>query len=97
MILNNISKVSSGYNSIFQLMTLEQTTIQDLIIINPAVFSGWKGIFFWTYNEAKFHENGIKYNFIQDNQSFSTKRVIRNFTKLTFAQTKLVRVYKAKF
>jgi len=79
-------------------MTIEQTTIQDLVIINPAVFKDERGYFFEVYNQAKFHENGITYNFIQDNQSFSTRGVIRGLHLQInpFAQAKLVRVLQGE-
>ena len=79
-------------------MTIEQTTIQDLVIIKPAVFNDERGYFFEAYNQAKFHENGITYNFIQDNQSFSTKGVIRGLHLQInpFAQAKLVRVLQGE-
>jgi dTDP-4-dehydrorhamnose 3,5-epimerase len=79
-------------------MTLATTTIQDLVIINPAVFNDERGYFFEAYNQAKFHENGITYNFIQDNQSFSTKGVIRGLHLQInpFAQAKLVRVLQGE-
>ena len=79
-------------------MTLEQTPIQDLIIISPKVFNDERGYFFEVYNQAKFQENGIMYNFIQDNQSFSTKGVIRGLHLQInpFAQAKLVRVLQGE-
>ncbi|RKS89738.1 dTDP-4-dehydrorhamnose 3,5-epimerase [Flavobacterium limicola] len=79
-------------------MTLEITTIQDLVIINPVVFHDERGYFFEAYNRAKFHENGIMYNFIQDNQSFSTRGVIRGLHLQInpFAQAKLVRVLQGE-
>ena len=75
-------------------MTIQQTTIQDLVIINPTIFNDERGYFFEAYNQAKFQENGIRYKFIQDNQSFSTKGVIRGLHLQInpFAQAKLVRV-----
>jgi dTDP-4-dehydrorhamnose 3,5-epimerase len=79
-------------------MTIEKTAIQDLLIITPAVFDDERGYFFEAYNQAKFHENGITYNFIQDNQSFSTKGVIRGLHLQInpFAQAKLVRVLQGE-
>ncbi|MEZ7514286.1 dTDP-4-dehydrorhamnose 3,5-epimerase [Flavobacterium frigidarium] len=75
-------------------MTIEKTTIEDLVIINPTVFEDSRGYFFEAYNQAKFHENGIMYQFIQDNQSFSKRGVIRGLHLQInpFAQAKLVRV-----
>ncbi|WP_432222945.1 dTDP-4-dehydrorhamnose 3,5-epimerase [Flavobacterium sp. TMP13] len=79
-------------------MTVEKTPIQDLVIISPNVFNDDRGYFFEAYNKAKFNENGIMYNFIQDNQSFSTKGVIRGLHLQInpFAQAKLVRVLQGE-
>ena len=75
-------------------MNLEQTPIKDLVIINPIVFEDSRGYFFEAYNQAKFEQNGITYQFIQDNQSFSKRGVIRglHLQDKPFAQAKLVRV-----
>lgn len=86
-----------GLYKIFK-MTIEKTFIKDLIIINPIVFEDLRGFFFEVYNHNKFNENGIKYNFIQDNQSFSKRGVIRglHYQNPPFAQTKLVRVLQGE-
>ncbi|MFB0910988.1 MAG: dTDP-4-dehydrorhamnose 3,5-epimerase, partial [Flavobacterium sp.] len=56
------------------------------------------GYFFEAYNQAKFHENGIMYQFVQDNQSFSVRGVIRGLHLQInpFAQAKLVRVLQGE-
>ncbi|MBF4470279.1 dTDP-4-dehydrorhamnose 3,5-epimerase [Flavobacterium sp. HJJ] len=79
-------------------MNIEKTAIQDLVIINPTVFPDDRGYFFEAYNKAKFNENGITYNFIQDNQSFSKRGVIRglHLQIKPFAQAKLVRVLEGE-
>lgn len=79
-------------------MTIEKTTIQDLVIIAPRVFEDSRGFFFESYNQDKFHENGIMYLFIQDNQSFSKRDVIRGLHLQInpFAQAKLVRVLEGE-
>jgi len=79
-------------------MTIEKTTIQDLLIITPRVFEDSRGFFFEAYNQAKFEENGIIYPFIQDNQSFSKRGVIRGLHLQInpFAQAKLVRVLEGE-
>lgn len=79
-------------------MTIEKTPIQDLVIITPAVFEDSRGYFFEAYNQAQFQENEIKYQFIQDNQSFSTRGVIRGLHLQInpFAQAKLVRVLQGE-
>jgi dTDP-4-dehydrorhamnose 3,5-epimerase len=79
-------------------MTIEKTAIQDLVIINPTVFPDERGYFFEAYNQAKFAANGITYQFIQDNQSFSKRGVIRGLHLQInpFAQAKLVRVLQGE-
>ena len=79
-------------------MTLETTTIQDLVIINPAVFHDDRGYFFEAYNKSKFSDLGITIDFVQDNQSFSKKGTLRglHYQNPPFAQTKLVRVLQGE-
>lgn len=79
-------------------MTIEKTNINDLVIITPTVFEDSRGYFFEAYNQAKFLENGIDYSFIQDNQSFSKRGVIRGLHLQInpFAQAKLVRVLEGE-
>lgn len=79
-------------------MNIEQTVIKDLVIINPTVFEDSRGYFFEAYNQNKFEQNGITYQFIQDNQSFSKRGVIRglHLQDKPFAQAKLVRVLQGE-
>jgi dTDP-4-dehydrorhamnose 3,5-epimerase len=79
-------------------MTIEKTAIQDLVVINPTAFNDERGYFFEAYNKVKFNENGIMYDFIQDNQSFSKRGVIRGLHLQInpFAQAKLVRVLQGE-
>ena len=79
-------------------MIVEKTVFKDLVIIQPKVFNDERGYFFEAYNQAKFHENGLKYKFIQDNQSFSKRGVIRglHFQVSPFSQAKLIRVLEGK-
>lgn len=69
--------------------------IEGLCVITPAVHGDSRGYFMETYNENDMKENGIDITFVQDNQSMSTKGVLRglHFQK-QFPQTKLVRVIK---
>lgn len=79
-------------------MKIEQTAIKNLVIIHPNVFEDERGYFFEAYNQAKFHQEEIKYQFIQDNQSFSKRGVIRGLHLQInpFAQAKLVRVLEGE-
>ena len=69
--------------------------IEGLYIIEPAVHGDSRGYFMETYNQKDMEENGLNMVFVQDNQSMSTKGVLRglHFQK-EFPQGKLVRVIK---
>ena len=69
--------------------------IQGLCIIQPAVHGDSRGYFMETYNQNDMQEAGLDIAFVQDNQSCSTKGVLRglHFQK-QFPQTKLVRVIR---
>jgi dTDP-4-dehydrorhamnose 3,5-epimerase len=79
-------------------MNIEQTFIQDLVIITSRLFEDSRGYFFEAYNQTQFNANGITYPFIQDNQSFSKRGVIRGLHLQInpFAQAKLVRVLEGE-
>ncbi len=69
--------------------------IKGLCVITPAVHGDSRGYFMETYSERDMREAGIDIIFVQDNQSMSTKGVLRglHFQK-QYPQTKLVRVIK---
>lgn len=75
-------------------MEVIQTTIPDVLIIEPKVFGDERGFFLESFNEKKFQEQaGIKASFVQDNHSRSTKNVLRGLHyQIKQAQGKLVRV-----
>ena len=74
-----------------------KTDIDGVIIVETKVFGDNRGYFMETYEERKFYEGGITVKFVQDNQSKSTKGVLRglHFQK-THPQAKLVRVIKGE-
>lgn len=74
-----------------------KTDIEDVIIVEMTAFGDSRGYFMETYEERKFYEGGITVKFVQDNQSKSTKGVLRglHFQK-THPQAKLVRVIKGE-
>ena len=78
-------------------MKLTLTPIKDLVVIEPKVFGDERGYFYEAYNKNNFHELGLDYDFVQDNQSFSRKGVLRglHFQK-QFPQAKLVRVIEGE-
>ena len=69
------------------------TKISDLIIIEPRVFGDARGYFLESYNQKKFEEVVGKISFVQENESKSSKGVLRglHFQKPPFEQAKLVR------
>ena len=69
--------------------------IEGLCVITPAVHGDSRGYFMETYSQRDMEEAGFNITFVQDNQSMSTKGVLRglHFQK-HYPQTKLVRVIK---
>ena len=69
--------------------------IEGLCVITPAVHGDHRGYFMETYSQRDMEEAGLNIPFVQDNQSMSTKGVLRglHFQK-NFPQTKLVRAIK---
>ena len=71
-------------------MEIRETFIDGLIELYPRIFKDERGFFLETYNKVSFEKAGIKTTFVQDNQSFSTKGVLRglHYQKAPFAQAK---------
>ena len=57
--------------------TFKETAIEGVILIEPRVFGDERGYFMETYNKADFVKAGITCEFVQDNQSKSSKGVLR--------------------
>ncbi|WP_347172992.1 dTDP-4-dehydrorhamnose 3,5-epimerase [Polaribacter uvawellassae] len=80
-------------------MQVTETNLKDCFIIEPTIFGDERGYFFETFNKQKFNElTGKEIEFVQDNEAFSNRGVLRglHFQKGAFAQAKLVRVVKGK-
>ena len=80
-------------------MIFLKTSIPDVVIIEPKVHGDARGYFVETFRADKLEEFiGYKINFCQDNESKSSKGVLRglHYQLAPFAQTKLVRVIKGK-
>ncbi|HLV38820.1 dTDP-4-dehydrorhamnose 3,5-epimerase [Xanthomarina sp.] len=78
-------------------MTVLETKLQGCFILEPRIFEDERGYFFESFNQEKFNRaTSLNVNFIQDNESYSTKGVLRGLHYQTgdFAQAKLVRVIK---
>ena len=79
-------------------MKFIKTEISDVYIIEPSVFGDNRGYFLESFNLEKFEENVYPIKFVQDNESKSSKGVLRglHFQKPPFAQAKLVRCIEGK-
>ncbi len=79
-------------------MTVTETRLKGLFIIEPKIFTDDRGYFFESYSKTKLAEAGITIDFVQDNQSFSHKGAVRGLhaQKAPHAQAKLVRVVQGR-
>ncbi|HIC39779.1 MAG TPA: dTDP-4-dehydrorhamnose 3,5-epimerase [Piscirickettsiaceae bacterium] len=78
-------------------MKFTPQTIPDVILIEPSIHGDNRGYFVETFRQDLFEEaTGYKVNFIQDNESKSTKGVLRglHYQLPPYTQAKLVRVIK---
>lgn len=75
-------------------MKVIETCIPGLLIIEPRVFRDQRGYFFESFSQRDFEAQVGAIHFVQDNESMSTRGVIRglHFQRPPFAQAKLVRV-----
>lgn len=76
-------------------MNIVLTEIEGCFILEPRVFNDGRGYFYESYNKNTFKAvTGLDVNFVQDNQSFSSKGVLRglHYQIGEAAQAKLVRV-----
>lgn len=74
-----------------------KTSIDGVIIVEPTAYGDNRGYFMETYQKEDFVKGGITVDFVQDNQSMSTKGVLRglHFQK-QFSQSKLVRCIRGE-
>ena len=80
-------------------MTALETKLQGCFILEPKIFEDQRGYFFESFNQNQFNSlTNTNTRFVQDNESFSTKGVLRGLHYQTgaHAQAKLVRVIKGR-
>jgi dTDP-4-dehydrorhamnose 3,5-epimerase len=80
-------------------MNIKETNIKGCFIIEPKVFQDKRGYFLESFNQKIFHKlTRTSTTFVQDNESYSTKGVLRglHYQAGKYAQAKLVRVIKGK-
>lgn len=80
-------------------MKVTETKLKGCFILEPTTYGDSRGYFFESFNERSFNElTGTDTHFVQDNQSYSTKGVLRGLHAQAgeYAQAKLVRVLRGK-
>ena len=78
-------------------MKIIKTKLEGCLILEPQVYTDQRGYFFESFNKKQFNEEtGLQVDFVQDNQSFSSRGVIRGLhgQLAEHAQAKLVRVFQ---
>ena len=77
-------------------MEVIKTDIEGVVIIEPRIFRDPRGYFFESYSKREFDEKVGPVDFVQDNESCSTRGVMRglHFQRPPVAQAKLVRCVK---
>ncbi len=74
-------------------MEVRKTELDGVLIVEPAVFEDQRGFFLETYHQQRYHEHGIKTQFVQDNLSYSKKATLRGLHyQYPQGQAKLVQV-----
>lgn len=79
-------------------MEVIKTSIDGVVIIEPRIFKDARGYFFESFSKREFDDKVRPVNFVQDNQSMSTKGVMRglHFQRPPFTQSKLVSCVKGR-
>ena len=79
-------------------MEVIKTKLDGVVIITPNVFEDNRGYFFESFNQKEFNEKICKIEFVQDNESMSSRGVMRglHFQRPPYAQSKLVRCTKGE-
>lgn len=79
-------------------MQFIQTSIPDVVIIEPKLWNDPRGYFFESYRDDLFQQHISKIDWVQDNESYSTYGTLRglHYQLAPHAQSKLVRVIQGK-
>ena len=74
-------------------MNLIKTKLDGLVVLNPSIFKDNRGYFMESYNQKNINKLLGNVNFVQDNESLSSRGVLRglHFQKPPYAQAKLIR------
>ena len=79
-------------------MNFIETQIPGVLILEPKVFGDARGYFLESYNKKAWHNAGVTADFVQDNESFSRRGVLRglHYQLPPHNQAKLVRVIRGE-
>jgi dTDP-4-dehydrorhamnose 3,5-epimerase len=79
-------------------MKIIETGFKDLVVIKPTIFTDSRGYFFESFNKAAYNSAGLIFSSVQDNESKSSRGVIRglHYQLKPFDQSKLIRVIIGK-
>jgi dTDP-4-dehydrorhamnose 3,5-epimerase len=79
-------------------MKIIETGFKGLVVIRPTIFPDQRGYFFESYNQDILRKAGIEFNPVQDNESRSSRGVIRglHYQMAPYAQAKLIRVVEGR-
>lgn len=80
-------------------MEIKETNLKGCFVIQPKIFRDQRGSFYESFNQNEFNRKlNLNIQFVQDNESLSTKGVLRglHYQRGEFAQAKLVRVVKGR-
>lgn len=74
-------------------MEVIKTDIEGVVILEPRLFRDERGYFFESFSQREFNEKVAEVTFVQDNESMSTRGVMRglHFQRPPYTQAKLVR------
>ncbi len=94
-IRDNFTNFAKNFN---QAMEVIKTAIEGVVIIEPRIFKDARGYFFESFSQREFDEKVRPVKFVQDNESMSTRGVMRglHFQRPPFTQSKLVRCVKGR-
>lgn len=79
-------------------MTIKETPIPGLVLLQPRLFPDARGYFTETFNARTLQQLGLDHTWVQDNQARSTRGVLRglHYQRGASAQAKLVRVLQGR-
>ena len=93
-----MDRVPPEVHSRIKKMTIEHTSIPEVVIVHPDIFRDARGYFFESFNEKTFAKMMYPVHFVQDNESKSCYGTVRglHYQKGDAAQAKLVRVIRGR-